>query len=43
MFAENKLPGQVQILFQAVLFIVPTIRFIEIQYFTQIMIGFLYI
>jgi hypothetical protein len=39
MFAENKLPGKVQILFKAVLFIVPAIRFIEVQYFTQIIIG----
>jgi hypothetical protein len=43
MFAENKLPGKVQILFKAVLFIVPTIQFIEVQYFTQFIIGLLYI
>lgn len=40
MFAENKLPGQMQVIFQTILFTVPTIRFIEVQYFTQFIIGF---
>jgi hypothetical protein len=39
MFAENKLPGQVHILFQTILFTVPAIRFIEVQYFTQLING----
>jgi hypothetical protein len=38
--AENKLPGQMQILFQVVLFSVPVFLFIEVQYFTQFIIGF---
>lgn len=42
-FAENKLPGKVQILFQAVLFGIPAILFIEVQYFTQFIMGFIYI
>jgi hypothetical protein len=40
MFAENKLPGEVQVLFQTILFIAPAILFIEVQYFTQFIIGF---
>jgi len=37
-FAEYKLPGQMQILFQAILFVFPAIRFIEVQHFTQFII-----
>ncbi|KKG12642.1 hypothetical protein DU48_04440 [Methanosarcina mazei] len=43
MFAENKLPGQVQVLFQSELFTAPTIRSIEVQYFTQFILGYIYI
>jgi hypothetical protein len=39
-FAEDKLPGQVQVLFQTILFIIPAILFIEIQHFTQFIITF---
>lgn len=39
-FAEDKLPGQVQILFQTILFAIPAIRFLEVQYFTQYIITF---
>jgi hypothetical protein len=34
-FAEDKLSGQVHVLFQVILFTFPVIRFSEVQYFTQ--------
>lgn len=39
-FAEDKLPGQVHILFQTILFTIPASRFVEAQYFTQYIIMF---
>lgn len=39
-FAEDKLPGQVHVLFQTILFTFPAIRFIEVQHFTRYIITF---